>query len=160
MNNITNIMSSIKGSNYEVNFKCNLNFVNSGIKVIKPICDSFKKFLSFENQEQSTLINKYIQDYIKSNLDDFLNNVVPVYGNSFFERIIDYNINFKIVDLYQNLRYAIAQTMLYYYILDQVRDVGDLPSDLKIRLIQLNNLDTTIKIKKEQIKKLLERKLI
>ena len=83
----------------------------------------------------------------------------PLSEIHFFERIIDYNINFKIVDLYQNLRYALAQTMLYYYILNDVRDVSDLPYELKIRLYQLNNLDLTIQIKKEEIKQLLEKKL-
>ena len=140
-------------------FSCPLDFTNSGIKVIKPICESFKSILSSENQEQESLINGYIQDYIQSNLDDFLNNFIPTFGNPFFERIIDYNINFKIVDLYQNLRYALAQTMLYYYLLNSVRDVSDLPYELKIRLYQLNDLDLTIQIKKEDIKNLLERKL-
>ena len=160
VNNITNIISKTKGNNYNANFKCSLDFSNSGENIIKPICNEFKKFLSFENHEQSTLINEFIRSYIKSNLGDFLNNVVPTFGNSFFERIIDYNINFKIIDLYQNLRYSQAQTILYYYILYAVNDyLGQLPSDLKIRLIQLNDLDTTITIKKEQIKKLLEKKL-
>ena len=159
MNNITNIILYSKGNNYWVNIRCRIDFTNSGINVIKPICQSFKSILSSENQEQGTLINGYIQDYIKSNLDDFLNNVVPTFGNPFFERIIDYNINFKIVDLYHNLRYALAQTMLYYYILNEVRDVSDLPYELKIRLYQLNDLDLTIQIKKEDIKQLLERKL-
>ena len=158
-NNIKKIMESKNTNNYRVNFACPLDFTNSGNNVIRPILDSFKRFLSFENQEQGTLINEYIQNYIKSNLDDFLNNVVPTFGNPFFERIIDYNINFKIVDLYQNLRYSLAQTMLYYYILNEVRDVGDLPNDLKIRLYQLNDLDLTIKIKVREIKKLLEKKL-
>ena len=38
---------------------------------------------------------------------------------------IDYNINFKNRDLYRNLRHALAQTMLYYYILYEVQDVID-----------------------------------
>ena len=59
-------------------------------------------------------INEHIQNSIKSNLDGFLNNVVPLYGNAFFERIIDYNINFKIISLYQYLHYGISKTLLYY----------------------------------------------
>ena len=100
-------------------------------KYHSPICESFKRFLLFENQEKGFLINEYIQNYIKSNLDNFLNNVIPTFGNPFFERIIDFNINFKIEDLYQNLRNALAQAMLYYYILSEIRDSGDLPYDLK-----------------------------
>ena len=71
---------------------------------------------------------------IISNLDDFLNNVVPVYGNSFFERIINYNINFKIVNLYENLHYGISKTLLYYHTIRELNlDIKDLPFDLKIR---------------------------
>ena len=140
-------------------FYCPFDFTNSGIKVFKPICESFKSIISSENQEQERLINLYIQDSIQSNLDNFLNNFIPTFGDPFFERIIDYNINFKIVDLYQNLRYALAQTMLYYYILNNIRDVSDLPYELKIRLYRLNDLDLTLQIKKEDIKQLLERKL-
>ena len=159
MNNITNIISSFFDDNFKFNFVCSLNFANSGINAIKPICESFKKFLSFENQEQSTLINEYIQDYIKSNLDDFLNNVVPNFGNPFFERLIDYNINFKIVDLYQNLRYSLARTMLYYYVLNEFWEGCDLPYDLKDRLYRLNDLNLIVQEKQEVIKKLLEKKL-
>ena len=159
INNITYIISSFFDYNSSFNFACPMNFTNSGINVLKPICESFKKFLSFENQEQSILINEYIQSYIKSNLDDFLSNVVPNFGNPFFERLIDYNINFKIVDLYQNLRYALARTILYYYILNEVTEVEDLPYDLKNRLYILNNLDLTVQEKQEEIKKLLEKKL-
>ena len=156
MNNITNIISSFFVDNFKFNFACSLNFTNSGINAIKPICESFKKFLSFENQEQSTLINEYIQDYIKSNLDDFLNNVVPNFGNPFFERLIDYNINFKIVDLYQNLRYSLARIMLYYYLLHKFWEGCDLPYDLKDRLYRLNDLNLIVHEKHEVIKKLLE----
>ena len=76
-----------------------------------------KSFISFENEEQISKINEYIQNSIISNLDDFLNNVVPFYGNSFLERIIEYNINFKIISLYQNLHYGISKSLLYYHTL-------------------------------------------
>jgi hypothetical protein len=159
MNKIKAQMNVIKGNNYEVNFNCPYNFTNSEIDVILYICDSFKRFLSFENQEQGTKINEYIQEFIKNNLDDFLNNVIPTFGNPFFERIIDFNINFKIVNLYQNIYHSLGQSILYYKILDAVRDVGDLPIDLENRLINLNDLDITIIKKQNDIKNLLEKKL-
>ena len=57
------------------------------------------------------------------------------------------------------MRYALARTILYYYILNEVTEVEDLPYDLKNRLYILNNLDLTVQEKKEEIKKLLEKKL-
>ena len=57
------------------------------------------------------------------------------------------------------MRYALARTILYYYILNEVTEVEDLPYDLKNRLYILNNLDLTVQEKQEEIKKLLEKKL-
>ena len=158
-NKIKNEMSTIKGNNYQVNFQCTLDFSNSGNNILKPIADSLKSFLSFEKEEQTSKINEYIQNAIKENLDEFLNEVVPDFGNEFFQRIIDYNINFKIVNLYENLHYGISQTLLYYHSLKIQTAIRGLPSDLKIRLYKLNDLDLKVIEKAEDIKALAERKL-
>ena len=93
-------------------------------------------------------------------MDDFLNNVVLIYGNSFFERIINYNINFKIVNLYENLHYGISKTLLYYHTIRLLNsDIKDLPFDLKIRLYKLNDFDFTVLSKVKEIKILSEKKL-
>ena len=159
INNIQNINNLNKGVNYRPDFQCNLDFTNSGNNIIKPICESFQNFLSFEKGEQVLRINTFIQDFIITNLDNFLNNIIPLFGNQFFERIIDYNINFKVSILYENLHYALGQTLGYYHSLNFFNDYDNLPSDLKIRLIQLNDLDITILNKEQEIKVLLERKL-
>ena len=83
------------------NIKNEISFVTveieiSRINILIQIYESLKKFLVFENQEQVSKINEFIQNMIISNLDSFLNNVVLVYGNSYFEKIINYNINIKI----------------------------------------------------------------
>ena len=158
-NDIKNEMSLLKGDNYQANFQCLLDFTNSGINVIKPICDSMKLFLSFENEEQITKINENIRNIIQNNLEDFLNTIIPNFGNEFFERIIDYNINFKLSSLYENLINAIEQTLLYYEALEVITAESDLPSDLKNRLIKLNDLDITVMDKVYEIKKLTEEKL-
>ena len=100
MEEIGKIISTTKGSNFEANFECTLTFSGSGSRVIRPICESLIDFLVMEQEEQITDVNKYIKDAITSNLDDFLENVIPTFGNEFFDRIIDYNINFKMIDLY------------------------------------------------------------
>ena len=68
-------------------------------------------------------------------MDDFFNNVVPVYGNSFFERIINN----------ENLHYGISKTLLYYH-----------KKDLRF---ELNDFDFTILNKVEEIKMLSEKQL-
>ena len=159
-NNIKNIVSLIKGDNFEVKIEIKNEISILGINILKQIYESLKEFLSFENQEQASRINDFIQNVIKSNLDDFLNNVVPAYGNSFFERIIDYNINFRITDLYENLHYGISKTLLYYHALRAINNnMNNLPFDLKIRLYNLNDFDSTVLNKIEKIKILCEKKL-
>ena len=158
--NIKNELSLTKNSNIEINLGLNIDFPISVINFLKVMYDSLKEFLSFENSEQNSKINEHIQNAILLNLDDFLDNVVPNYGNIFFERIIDYNINFKIVDLYENLYYGISKTLIYYFELKYVsHKIKDLPFDLKIRLYDLNGLESTLVNKLQEIKILLEKKL-
>ena len=152
-------IESIQGNNNLAYFQCNLDFTNSGINVIKPICKSLKNFLSFEKEEQALKINEFIQNFIKSNLDNFLETTVPLFGNQFFERIIDYNINFKVLFLYENLHYALGYTLLYYHAINYLTDSENLPSNLTIRLYQLNDLDITILNNEQELKILLEQKL-
>ena len=118
----------------------------------------FQIFLSSEKEEQKIKINTLIQSIIKSNFDDLLNNIIPTFGNLFFERIIKYNENFKITSLYDNLKYSLTQTLLYYITLNIHKDVETIPKDLKIRLYDLNNLDKTVENKNKQVLKLLEKK--
>ena len=158
--NIKNIMVNNKTYDFEENFKCNLDFSITGQNIIKPILESLKSFFSFEKEEQISRINEFIQNEIKLNLEDFLNNAIPTFGNIFFERIIDYNINFKIVDLYRNLHYALGQTVLYYKSLEVMASFSDLPLDLKKKLYELNNIDSTIVDKAKKIKALLNEELI
>ena len=46
-----------------------------------------------ENDEQTEKINEIIHKNISSILNDFLKNVITSFGNKFFDRIINYNIN-------------------------------------------------------------------
>ena len=69
--------------------------------------------------------------------DDLLNNVIPTFGNEYFERIIKYNENFKISALYDNIRYSLTETLLYYISLELCADVTSLPKDLKIILFSI-----------------------
>ena len=158
--NIKYVMANNKNDDYDINFQCNLDFSNSGKNIIKRILKSLKSFLSFEKEEQISRINEFIQNEIKLNLEDFLNNVIPTFGNIFFERIIDYNINFKIVDLNRNIHYALGQTILYYKSLEVMNNFTGLPIDLKNKLYELNNLELIIIDKSKKIKEVLNVELI
>ena len=158
--NINSQILSTKGSNYKAHLStCDiLDFSLSGINVITPICKNFKNTLSSQKEEQKKKINNLIQGIIKNNFNDLLNNIIPTFGNLFFDRIIKYNENFKIKSLYDNLKCTLSQTLLYYIALNIYKDVDTLPRDLKIRLYNLNNLDLTVEKKNKQILSLLEKK--
>ena len=159
MNKIKEEILLTKDSNFEIEYKCPLDFRYSGSNVIKPTCNDFKNFLNSQKDAQIRKINTFIQNTLLNDLDKFLLNVIPTFGNEFFERIIDYNINFKVFNLYDNLRYVIAQTIYYYDFLNMFTSIESLPADLKIRLYKLNDLDITIQNKKEKIIDLLKQKL-
>ena len=158
--NIETIITTTKGSNFQVNFDCPFDFTDVGSKIIIPMLQSLKDILDTENEEQISRMNQLIQNTIISNLENFLENVVPSFGNEFFDRIIDYNINFKIIDLYSNLHYAIGQNFLYLASLGRYTDsVEKLPIDLKYRIFRLNDIDHTIESKRDDIIELLDVKL-
>ena len=157
---INTIILTTRGTNFKFTFKCSYNVTAYSSQVIIPICDSLIDILSAEKEEQTEKLSIRIKTTIIENLDDFLENVIPFFGNEFFDRIIDYNINFHIIDIYSNLHYALGQHFLYYSALGKYTDeVTELPKDLKYRLYRLNDLNYTIENKKYEIINLLEEKL-
>lgn len=158
MNNIKTEIEKTKGENYEAKTNCFLDFSLSGIDVVKKVCENFTNFLKVEKEEQKKKINVLIKTIINSNFQDLLENVVPSFGELFFQRIIKFNENFKINSLYNNLKFSLAQTLIYYkYLYITTSDV--LPKELKIRIYKLNNLDSVVEEKNNQILKLLEKKI-
>ena len=53
-----------------------------------------------------------------------------------------YNENFKITSLYQNLKYSLVVSLLYYGQLYSNTKINALTKDLKFKLYGLNNLDS------------------
>ena len=157
---INTIILTTKGTNFKATFKCSYNTTAYTSEVIIPICESLIDILSAESVDQTEELSIRIKTTIIENLDDFLENVIPSFGNEFFDRIIDYNINFHILDIYSNLHYALGQHFLYYSALGRYPDeVTQLPKDLKYRLYRLNDLNYTIENKKYEIINILEEKL-
>ena len=72
------IIITTKGTNFEAKFDCSLEFSDSGKNVIEPICRELKALLFTENDEQIEKINEIIQKTIKTNLNDFLNQILMI----------------------------------------------------------------------------------
>ena len=153
--NIKNIILSTKGDNFEVDIYKDswepMRFTTVSFKVIKPMCGTLYNFYASEETEQNSQVDSFLSERITSNFNDLLNNVIPTFGNEYFERIIKYNENFKISALYDNIRYSLTETLLYYISLELCADVTSLPKDLKIRIFNLNDLDSTLASKNNKI---------
>ena len=158
---INNLISLVKGDNYQVDIYLDswkiMRFTKVGYEIISPMCSSFYTFFESEETEQNSKVNEFLNERIVSNFNDLLNNIIPTFGNQFFERIIKYNENFKINNLYDNFRFSIAETLLYYYTLEYWADIDALPKELQIRLFNLNDLDSIISKKNKQILESLEK---
>ena len=94
-----------------------------------------------------------------SNFNDLLENIIPSFGNSFFERIINYNENFKISSLYNTLKYSLIPTIGYYNSLKISTTLKALTKDLKLKIYSLNDLDVIAQKKNKEVLDLLNQKI-
>ena len=98
--------------------------------------------------------------FSKLNFNDLLKNIIPTFGNDFFERIIKYNENFKITSLYNTLRYSIISTLAYYRTLyGSAGKIKALTKDLKLKIYSLNDLDLIAQKRNNEVLNLLNKKV-
>ena len=158
MNKINNIMNSSKGTNYDININswerdCSLIF-----EKVEEIKTSFTTFMNNEKNSEDYNFDQFLQNVIKDNFNNLLTNVIPSFGNDFFERIIKYNENFKISSLYNSLTYSLSQTISYYLLLrGDNNQLNALTKDLKFKLFTLNNLDSKVQDQNNEVIKLLKK---
>lgn len=159
--NIKKIILLTKGNNFEVDIYFYswepMKFSKVSYDVIRPMCRTLYNFYASEEAEQNSEVDSFLNKRITSNFEDLLNNVIPTFGNEYFERIIKYNENFKISALYDNIRFSLTETLLYYISLKLCTEVTSLPKDLKIRIFNLNDLDSTLASKNNKIIEIFEK---
>ena len=160
INDIYNIMLSTKGDD---DFKGILNLVNVDFSLVEltfnKIIENFKLFINPQIEKQKNEIDSILIKIIKSNFNNTLNNIILTFGNDYFERIIKYNENYKIISLYENLKHSLVISLQYYVTLYGFKEVESLTKDLKLKLFNLNNLDLRAKAENENILKLLNNKI-
>ena len=157
-NTFSSIIESLKAEKYK-NIDIN-NFIEwekpdfSKISnVIGNIRISLIQFFDIEKKDEDNKIRSFIEETIRFNFYDLLNNLIPSFGNEFFERIISYNENFKISYLYDNFKWAISQSISYVEILDAFNNIDQITKDLKIKLYRMNDIDSIILQKNKDILK-------
>ena len=158
--NINNIINETKGNNFEIDLKKWKKMDFSMVyDTVKKICSSLNNFISSEGADEIEKVDNFIKDIMMSNFNDLLENIIPSFGNSFFERIINYNENFKISSLYNTLKYSLVPTVGYYNYLKISGTLKALTKDLKLKIYSLNDLDLTAQKKNKEVLDLLNQKV-
>ena len=119
--------------------------------VLENIRISLIQFIDSQNNNEDDKIRSCIDETIRFNFYDLLNNLIPSFGNEFFERIIAYNGDFKIRHLYDNFKWALSQSLSYVEILDAFNNIDQMTKDLKIKLYRMNDIDSIILQKNKDI---------
>ena len=153
-------MNITKGKDYNFDLRRweILDFSNIR-EVLINIQNSFINFISPQNYNEILELNSCLKEIIRSNFNKLLNNIIPSFGKEFFEKIIKYNENFKILTLYDNIKYSLLQTLAYYSTIKDFNSVNTLPKDLKLKLYTLNNLDVILENKNRQVLELLNSRI-
>ena len=125
------------------------DFLCVEIRAFELINNDFEVFIKKKISNEHKEINKLLKEIISNNFDILIDNLINSFGNEFLERIMKYNENFKITSLYQNLKYSLVVSLLYYRQLYSNRKINALTEDLKLRLYGFNNLDLIVKEKKK-----------
>ena len=156
MNKIKNIINFSKGTNYDINIDSWERNCSSIFIKVEEINTSLKTFMNNEKSNEEDNFDKLLQNIIKNNFNNLLNSIFPSFGSNFIKRIIKYNENFKISSLYDSLTYSLKQTISYYLLLYNNSQFRALTKDLKEKLFSLNNIDSTVQKKNNEILNFLE----
>ena len=153
-------IEKMKGSKFEIKEGWKIpDFSYIRRDVFSPIQNDFDNSFSkiYRNKEENDFYN-VMSDILISNFNQIINNFVPSFGKDYFERILNYNEIQKIKSLYGNLKYSVGVTLTYYLFLSYSSTMTILPEDLEIKILTLNNLDSVIKNKNNEILFLLNSK--
>ncbi len=160
MDNIKNIIDSTKGDKFEDIKKWKKMDFSLIYDKITDICKSIHSFISSEGDNEKEIVDNFLKEIMISNFNELLQNIIPSFGNRFFERIINYNENFKISSLYNTLKYSLIPTVSYYNSLQGSNaKIKALTKDLKLKIFSLNDLDLTAQEKNKEILDLLKQKI-
>ena len=158
MEKINNTIIKIKGEKFKVDLYGwdILDYDKVNVDTFDPIKTNFESFIEKKIDNEKNNINNLLKKIIRNNFNVLINNLIFSFGNEFFDRVINYNENFKITSLYQNLKYSLVLSLQYYSILYGLRkDINSLTKDLKIKLYNLNNLDLIADEKNKKVINLL-----
>ena len=112
---------------------------------------------SYKSKEEKDFYN-VMSVILKDNFRNILDNFIPSFGKDFFERILKYNEIQKIKSLFGNLKYSLGITLTYYLFLTYSGAATVLPEDLEIKIMTLNNINSVLIKKNNEMLSLLNSK--
>ena len=141
---VKNIMREMEGNEYKINDTIPADFSGSKGDIYDQITQMFKNFtISYVSKEKKEF-DEIVGENSVNNFKNLMNNFIPTFGVDFFNRILKYNEIQKVKQLYHNLKYSSAQTISYYIFFVSMNEEKYLPVDIKLKLYNLNNLDSII----------------
>ena len=146
------IINKMKGDKYIIEEDWKIpDFSELKRNEFKTIQETFNNFTNAHNNQEIQQIKEVIFENLKSNFNLFINNFIPSFGIDYFDRILKYNENQKIKSLYNNLKYSLTQTLIYYIGLCNIHPIEIFPSNLKYKILSLNDLESTISSNNKKI---------
>ena len=151
ISNIKNIIKEMEGKKYIIDDLVPADFSKGEGNVYDKITKMFSNFtISYKSIEEKEF-NETVGEYAIENFKNLINNFIPSFGVDFFERILKFNEIQKINILYRHLKHALSQTIVYYVGTAGLHNSIQLPIDIKLKLFNLNDLDSIVKIKNDLI---------
>jgi hypothetical protein len=154
------IISKMKGKQNIIEEDWNVpDFSKLKFVEIKEIQSNFDNFTNAFSNQEIQQIKEVIFQNLNNNFNIFINNFVPSFGIDYFNRILKYNEIQKIKSLYDNLKYSLTETLIYYIGLCNMHTIIMFPDDLKYKILSLNDLESTIRANNNKILSSLNSKL-
>ena len=146
------IINTMKGDKYIIEEDWKVpDFTLLKREEFKQIQDNFNSFTNAHSNQEIQQIKEVIFENLKSNFNLFIDNFIPSFGIDYFDMILKYNEIQKIKSLYNNLKYSLSQTLIYYIGLCNIHILTMFPDDLKYKILSLNGLESTIRSNNNKI---------
>ena len=152
------IENKTKGYNYiiEENWKIP-DYSLIKIKELINIKNLFDNFI--DSNDQTISLDEFLSINLNNNFKTSIEYFITSFVKDFFDRIINYNKLYEIERLYDDLKSSYIQSSVYYSVLCDSLFSNTIPEDLKLKILNSNNIESNIILKKEEIITKLKQKL-
>ena len=159
---IKDTMAKTKGENYDFKLDYHVEWKKMDFSeigdLVEEIGKEFRKYIDNEIKEEKKTFSNYFKNKINMNFNKTLYNFILSFGEKFFERISEYNLNNRIDNLFNSYRYSFTHTFFFDLFVLFGTDFSIL-NDLKEKIININSVDLIIEQNKDMILKIIDKKI-